>query len=62
MPVKMHQIKRGKDKGKWAARDAAGRHALKPTTKAKARAYVRARGLATARSKGHRVPARRGGG
>jgi len=55
MPVRMAKTK----KGKWTAVEPSGRRVYGPTTRTKARKYVLARALASARAKGYRVPRRK---
>ena len=45
MPLRMHKITRGKDKGKYVAVEPDGTRVGKPTTKTKARARVQAQNI-----------------
>ena len=61
MPVHLARVRSGKAKGRWTAVDAAGKRAIQPANRARARRYVTARSLAHARRRGYRVPVARKG-
>ena len=60
MPVHMHMVTQGKDKGKWVVLDPDGTRIFGPTTRQKAREVTQGRNLGEMRGRGDtRAPAKR---